>query len=491
MLVCMSYASAALVLEYYTYTAHALPGQPATFTFRIKNTATIQTTATIYGVDVSDLHWTSNSGTVVFAPGESKSITLNAQRGTKNTKTVDTWLFVSLSPDDPNAQRTMPLFIVFANSAEEPRPTVPPAPTQNTSVVPNQSSASSPASFCSTGQKGTALRIEKAKIKSSGKKTTWTAGDTIDLEIEVANTGTTTLQDVILELGLRNTNGKNEVKELNFKGSENSRINLGNMKEEDEEETTFTFTVSPSLKEGNYQLLLKAYKKGAESGVCTESVASFDRTTSQSITIEREDNEGRFIRFDKIGVTPTSLTCGDTIQLTSRVTNIGDEDQDRVKVLLRNSKLSLDMAQEIRSGLDEGEDTTVTFTTTLPESASGIYDLELSAEYEYKNGVFRTHSEIPQRISISIASCDRANARAIPLNLPEVVVLTSTAPETSSELTTYGEIFTKESMPWALGVAIIFLLALIIIFAFVRRPRARHAPRSSLERTRGKGNPNP
>ncbi len=472
-------ASAALVLEQFTYNGHALPGQSVTFIFSFKNTGESDVTATFTGISMPELlTWNSPSFQTQFSPQETKSVAMAATLGKQPPKKFEGFLLTEVSPTD-GTPRVIPLFLIFVHGIE---PTLP-APSVS---LPQQPATTLPAisgkgqsSFCSLGSKGTNLTIEKAKLKSTGSKTKWLAGDTVELQVEIANKGSNTLNDVVVEMGLRDSRGNNNVREITFKGDEDYRRNLGNIRTDREEDTTFTFTVPASLDEGDYKLILKAYVRGQESSLCTEQANDFNEVIYQTIEVEREDDEGKFIRFDEISFLPTAVKCGDQVQLTTRVTNIGDEDQDKVNVVLKSAKLGINATKEISSGLDEGDDTSITLAFNVPkDAAAGMYNLELNAEYDYKNGEYRMRSEIPNYISLPLALC---RSKITDSKQSDILTLSNSKPESQKTAFLPSSLFSTQN--WILGIGSLIVLALIIIVILTRRISGSAHPRQSGSKT--------
>ena len=469
-------ASAAIVIEHFTYSAHALPGQSVTFTFLFKNTGESDVTAIFTGISMPELlTWNTPSSQIRLSPQETKSVTMAATLGKQPPKRFEGFLATEVSPTD-GTPRVLPLFLIFVNGIDATSPTPPQQPFTN----PSGSSGGGQTSFCSLGSKDTNLTIEKAKLKSTGSKTKWLAGDTVELQVEIANKGSNTLNDVVIEMGLRDSRGVNNVREFTFKEEENYRRDLGDLRSEEEEDTTFTFTVPASLDEGDYRLILKAYMRGQESSVCTEQVSDFNEVSYQTIEVEREDDEGKFIRFDKILFMPNVASCGDNVQLTAHITNIGDEDQNRVNVVLRSAKLRLNVAKEISSGLDEGEDTSITLSFNVPKDAAAeMYNLELNAEYDYKNGAYQMRSEIPSYISLPLALCRSKIADDV--NQYSTLNLSSSKPENQKAVFLPSSFFSTQN--WILGIGSLVILLLIIIVAITRSVSGSAYPKPSGKKT--------
>ena len=458
--------NAAVQVVYTTWTASHVRGEQGTFTVDVKNTGSAVTTTLVFADIPGIITWSSPIPSVYLGSQETHRFTTTFILGPEAKRNVQSNIVVRTAPVD-DSPTVIPISLIFPNLPSDSSSSVAPiSPNpQSPSTAPSGSSGKGQTSFCSLGSKGTNLTIEKAKLKSTGSKTKWLAGDTVDLQVEIANKGSNTLNDVVIEMGLRDSRGVNNVRELTFKGEEDYRRDLGNLRSDDEEDTTFTFTVPASLDEGDYRLVLKAYVRGQESSVCTEQVSDFSEIVYQIIEVEREDDEGKFIRFDEISLIPTVVACGDQVQLTAHVTNIGDEDQNRVNVLLKSAKLGLNVAKEISSGLDEGDDTSITLSFNVPrDAAAGIYNLELNAEYDYKNGNYQMRSEIPNYISLPLALCrskitdDTQQSTTLKLFISK--------PESQKAAFLPSSLFSTQN--WILGIGSLVILLLIVIVALTR-----------------------
>jgi uncharacterized membrane protein len=125
----------------------------------------------------------------------------------------------------------------------------------------------------------------------------------------------------------------------------------------------------------------------------------------QSIKVEETDDEGRFIIVDDIEL-DSQIACGETVSGQFTVFNVGDEDQDRVRVTIKNAELGINEVREITSDLNQGDDDNLDFTINIPATArSGSYTLEFFTEYDYKNGVYRQDGDEPAEYGIELIGC--------------------------------------------------------------------------------------
>ncbi|MEK6933689.1 MAG: putative S-layer protein [Nanoarchaeota archaeon] len=263
-------------------------------------------------------------------------------------------------------------------------------------------------SFCSNGQVGTNLTIRNVDFVEYGEDDTdWKLLDHIKLDVEVENTGSNDVNDVIVELGLFNSRGENVISDIDFISKDDEKIDLGRIRDGDQETVTFEYTVPADLDTGSYKLAVKTYSDNVgQTNLCSDESGDLSNNFYQNINVDRESDEGKFISFDNIRIVPSEATCEDPVTLNTVVYNIGDEDQDRVLVNLYNKALGIDQNYEIRGGLDQGDNGKVIFNFAIPKNAlDKTYDLELSSEYDYKNGVYRIQSDESFKVPLKVVGC--------------------------------------------------------------------------------------
>lgn len=264
-------------------------------------------------------------------------------------------------------------------------------------------------SFCRAGERGGNLEITDVKIDNNGDgdDEEWMLLDTIEITVEVENDGNDDIDDVFVEIGLFDSDGENQVRDLDFENADEEEYDLGDLRDGDSEEVTFTFRVPADFEDGSYRLTVKAYSDDlGESNECTSTSSDLSDDTFQDISVERESDEGKFITFEDVEFVPMDPTCGETVRMTLDVFNIGDEDQDQVRVNLRNTELGLNEFVEIRSDLDQGDSEGITFDFEIPQNAQNkFYTLLLSSEYDYRNGNYRQESDDDTQIQMRVIGC--------------------------------------------------------------------------------------
>lgn len=240
-------------------------------------------------------------------------------------------------------------------------------------------------SFCQAGARETNLSIEKVDISSSGDDDEdWRLLDRVDVEVKVENNGDNDIDDVQVEMGLFDSEGRNVVNDLDFSNSDEEQIDLGNLNDGDDETVNFQFTVPADFDTNSYKLTVKVYSDDlGESNMCDDTSNEMSDTTFQTITVDNEDEEEKFIVVDYINM-PSETTCSETVTGTFKVFNIGDEDQDQVLITMKNAELNLNREFEIRENLDKGDDDTLDFAFEVPAGArDGTYAIVFKTFYDY------------------------------------------------------------------------------------------------------------
>jgi uncharacterized membrane protein len=266
-------------------------------------------------------------------------------------------------------------------------------------------------SFCEAGEKGGNLKISDVKIdnRGTGKDDEWNLLDTIEVEVQVDNDGNDDVKDVFVELGFFDSDGNNQVNDLDFaeSDSDDEEYDVGRINDGKDETVTFKFKVPADFDDGSYKLTVKAYSDDLGEDVeCTDTASDLSDDNFESISVDRESDSGKFIAFDDVQFIPGEVTCGERVSMTFDVYNIGDEDQDQVKVNLRNTPLKLDESVEIRSDLDQGDSETINFDFVIPDGVTdGLYDLRLTADYDYKNGNYRDNSDDETLFQLRLLGC--------------------------------------------------------------------------------------
>ena len=310
--------------------------------------------------------------------------------------------------------------------------------------------------FCDSGEVGSDLSIKGVDFENEGNgdDDEWELLDEITVEVEVENMNATEdLDDIIVELALYDSNGNDVADDLEFlSGGENDEESEKFDIDEDEEETIkFVFRVPADFDDGTYRLALKAYSDDfGESLQCTDSVSNNDLNQAfyQEITIDRESDREKSIVVDDIEM-DYQATCGQTLSGTFTVFNIGDDDEEKVKITMSNSAFGLSETFEILNDLDSGDEETISFSFEIPE---GIEDkthlVSFLTYFDYDDGDYDEVSQDTFDKAISVIGCEEeqteesvlvtAEIDSDEVNAGEELVVTSTITNLGDETTTFA-----------------------------------------------------
>ncbi|PIN92948.1 hypothetical protein COU54_04925 [Candidatus Pacearchaeota archaeon CG10_big_fil_rev_8_21_14_0_10_31_24] len=279
--------------------------------------------------------------------------------------------------------------------------------------------------FCVAGSKGTNLSITNVDINGDGNDDLdWEPLDIIKVAVDVDNVGDDDIKDVFVEIALYDSNGRDLSNKLDFLNSEEEKIDLNRIKDGDDATANFEFQVPGDFDDGRYRLAVKAYSKNiGEENLCTDTSTDLSDRIYQEINVDRVTDSGKFIAFDNTRFSPSEATCGDRVTLTTEVYNVGDEDQERMILRAISSALKLDISDEINKNFDIGDMEIVNFEFTVPTNLEDkLYNVELTADYDYRSGVYRERSDSPEVVSLKVFGC---SVNAVTTNKASVVISAS------------------------------------------------------------------
>lgn len=324
--------------------------------------------------------------------------------------------------------------------------------------------------FCKSGENASDLSISSIRIDNSdGDDAEWTPLDEITIKVKAENLGIERIASVYVELGLIDPDGKNVIK--NMDNLKDRKISLGTISEDKEKTAEFTFKVPIDFKEGDHMLVAKAYKSGKEAEICTSFSSDFDSRYYQIISGERETDAEKQVVLDNIVLSPEETAqCGDKVQVSAEVVNIGDEDYlDQIKVVAINKELGVNVEKVIREDLDIGDSINTDFEFDIPaKAAEKTYTIEFRVYYGYDDssstyefassnlfsktlkvqGNCKVETPVPQ-LQIS-AELDPETPEA---TAGKQVIITSTLKNTGDSTQTYS-LSVSGNSPWSSLVSI-------------------------------------
>ena len=274
-------------------------------------------------------------------------------------------------------------------------------------------------SFCDVGpQNDTSLEFD-VSINNKGKGTDseWKFLDTVEVEVDLDNSGVDT-QDIIFELGLfKKGSSKNVADDLIWLSDEDESYQFGDIDEDENGNHVFEFRVNPDkLDNGDYVLVVKAYSDSDEDKVCIDysndlSDSEFGSSSKSfaEIKIDKESSKGKMVVVDTYSLSGMTVQCGQSVSLSADVYNIGDEDfEDQIKVNLFNNELGISLNDVILGDFDAGDKGIANFIFTVPQNASDkMYFLSMSTEYDYdkKKDRYDEVSEEAFRVQLNVQGC--------------------------------------------------------------------------------------
>jgi len=251
--------------------------------------------------------------------------------------------------------------------------------------------------FCKYGENGTDLSITSVKINNNiGDDNEWKPFDEIKITMKVENVGDEKVTGVESELGIIDSSGKNIIN--NMDNLNDKKISLSSITDGKEKTAEYTFTVPSDFDEDTYYVVVKAYKSGKEAELCT-SLSDLESSYYETVTGTRESDTEKQVIVSKIVTSPESTAqCGDKVQVSADVSNIGDEDyEDQFKVTMINKELGINQEQIVREDLDQGDSYNVNFDFDVPANvAEKVYILEFKTYYDYDEDD-NTYAEVSDR----------------------------------------------------------------------------------------------
>ncbi|MCG8696730.1 MAG: putative S-layer protein, partial [Bacteroidales bacterium] len=177
-----------------------------------------------------------------------------------------------------------------------------------------------------------------------GDEDKWEYLDDIEIEITVENENDDdSIDDVMLEILIKDKDGNTYDKDdFNINDDEED---IGRIKSDDEEVTTFTIEEVPiDLDEGTYYLYIRAYEEDNETGQCVSKSEDLENSKDNEMYFEFEvESSDDSTVIVKKNLENIVASCGqDNVEVTFTVYNTGSDDEDKVLVNLYSSTLGID-----------------------------------------------------------------------------------------------------------------------------------------------------
>lgn len=352
-------ASLALVSAQVTLSQPASLSKAVTATsFTITNPAT---SGTSYDVSISPITITDSKGNNILVNSNPSSIS-NLIAGASQTINLSYSILPSGLTLSPNAGYQGTITVTAINS------------TGGSAVSTTQISFVN--SFCNSGDIGDTLQITRVRDNKldNSDEWTWNPLDNIEISVKVHNSGEKDL-DVTLEYGLY------EPFSNSFIDIDEDTIDISVDHGSTSDEELITFQIPSDIDEGSdYRFYVKAYKDGNEKTNCTDLNDEDDYF--KEVDIQKE-TRAIILTETKID---SSVLCGDTVELKTQVSNVGNEDEKAVLVTIFNKELGIDIKKVIDK-LNSGDDKTITLDFTIPQNKTEkTYILSIDTYFKYDSG---------------------------------------------------------------------------------------------------------
>lgn len=213
-----------------------------------------------------------------------------------------------------------------------------------------------------------AISIDDLSNDGFGDDENWFPLDKITAKINVQNDGPDKIKSISVSYGLYDTANKKWI----FKDKASSfSLNDG-----DDKTVTVDFQLTQLSKfdvdnTGNYKFYAWATGEDEEFDSQKTSV-----TTSQDIEMQFEND---FVVLDNVQISSVGNPgCGEQVEITADVVNIGSDDQDSVSVRITNTNLGINNQQVQMGDIDSMDTAKLDFTFTVPDDATeGLYQIRL------------------------------------------------------------------------------------------------------------------
>ncbi len=232
--------------------------------------------------------------------------------------------------------------------------------------------------FCDFGNVGSNLSITDFNINNNGEgdDTEWNLLDDLEIEVEVSNNGDNKISDVQVEIAI--FSGNTDVTD-DF-DIEDTKMDLGSIKDDDEEVATFVINKIPAdMEEGDYTVKVKTYVKGDENVQCKQD--------SESIQVTNPFGEGVIV-FSGALDNLVEASAGQSVEEVSfDAINLGSSKEDEVLVTIYNKELGIDQTYHL-SDLKSGDSEAVYFPLIeIPSNAvSKTYNIQVETYFDYDDG---------------------------------------------------------------------------------------------------------
>ena len=235
--------------------------------------------------------------------------------------------------------------------------------------------------FCSAGQQNTSGLSLDVDVSNNGdgEDDGWLLLDDLEIDVTFENEKGVDLEDVLIELGLFDSDGTNVADDLIWTSTDEEKFDAGDVDDGDDADNTFEFKVPSDLDDGDYTLMVKAYSDDDDVCLSNSNIGYY-----KEISIERETDDEKQISIQDLTLDLPTAACDSVVTVTANAYNIGTADQDAVKFFIYNRELGV--SQDIVvTNFDMTDDSKILeFTFKIPANATEkVYVIELYSMYDY------------------------------------------------------------------------------------------------------------
>ena len=185
--------------------------------------------------------------------------------------------------------------------------------------------------------------------------------------------------------------------DITFEVEDTRTLNLDNyVIDADDPDSTLTWTFSGNT---NVNIVINPVTHVATFTASQEATETITFTVTDNdgnsdsdiiiVTVQEEDSDDdsgseekvHNLNIDGFTINKNEVNCGDQITLTIKIENTGDFDEEDASITIKSDKLGLVKTQSVN--LDENDDTSLSFTFTIPEGTiSGRYFFEAIINFD-------------------------------------------------------------------------------------------------------------
>ena len=265
----------------------------------------------------------------------------------------------------------------------------------STSIIANSSTGANDSTslsidvieqYCEEGNKGSIINFI---IDDPDSGDDFNVGESIKLKLKIKNTDDES-HDFVVSADLYDLNNSKMLDANN-----ETTITI----DEDDSETVYLILTIPSDTKKNHTIAIyaKAYiddSDYAEDEQCIQK--------SVNIDVKRQKHDVKIASFE---LNPASMACGDTTEAVLGIENVGDNDEESVRIRVYNTVLGIN-SSKIIDNIDSGDDSTQPFTLIVPSNTnSGNYTLNAEVSFYYKSGTYHDSNARTTILELKGGSC--------------------------------------------------------------------------------------